>query len=181
MNLIVSLLLTFIIFVLIVVCSSILAKADADFNPKDDNEKEAKKYLDAAVSIGMVFSVLFLVGSICFYVFGGAEAEATSAIIGEAGGMSKFGVILFSIMAFVFVIIGFLSLMAAVYISKGKNYENNQDVYTSCMWVFAIAITGVIIVIGYYLVKHYTKKKAEKKRQEEQANAMGLLLYEQTL
>uniref|UniRef100_A0A6C0AFX5 Uncharacterized protein n=1 Tax=viral metagenome TaxID=1070528 RepID=A0A6C0AFX5_9ZZZZ len=159
---------TFLVFVALCIMSGFLSTANTTLKVDNNNQGEvdAKKYLDAMVSIGWIFAGLLILGAfaMCVLIYYGSISPLTaqSLIIVEYT--------LISIMILGFFVIGILAVIAAVYIQKGPNFSENQQNYNTCAWIGGLSV-GLILVGIIFIVCVAVYNKTDKEKDIKNTNS----------
>lgn len=148
------------------------------FDPLDENEAQAKKYLEAITIITWImigFLILSFVIS-CFYFaydFKNQVAKIENFKFGTG-----YQYIIFGGMCLIFLIIGILSILTAVEVQNGPNSSENEYVYSVCAWIGGISIAGlgagVIFIIIKALMDQNFRTKITEKAKNYRKDPLGL-------
>lgn len=158
MNILIITIFSVIIVIIIFICSIVLAKSAVSLSvdKSNYNDVKGKNYLDISTIIGWITIGLIILSIIVVYTTNKGDPKSLEIFIN----------IFFGLLIGVFLIIGILTLMAAIYISKGSSHNANKDEFNSCIWISVIYLGSILIVIIYYLTDYFSRKKSREKYQE---------------
>lgn len=164
MRLITIIILTIVLILIVSVATGFLTKAAADLLVGNDpNTQKAHTILTAAATFGWISIALIILAAIVTFF---SAPETKGKTIGSVSTISLVFILL------VFLINGILAVVAAVYIKKGNNFNDNKESYQICAWVGGVfvGIAGLVILYQLYLL--YAKKKEKEKQIDELTAAL---------
>jgi hypothetical protein len=161
--------LIFILVVVLAVMTGYLTDAAATMTVGDDpNQIKAHNILTAASVLGWISIALILVVGFMVAYFGTAEFafSSTAKWITYA---------FFGLCIILFVLEGILAAAAASNISQGADATSNSRQYNEVVGVavFALGVTGILIIIWIYVA--VTAKKKKQKQEDAQIEVIKAL------
>ena len=153
-----------VVFVFIIgLCFIAYFLTDANYkyvvDPLNDDEVQAKKYLEAITIISWVLVGFLILSFIiaCFYF--GYDFQNQVAKLENYKYGSTYQYIIFGGMCLVFFIIGILAILATVAIQNGPNAEENEFVSTVCAWIGGVSLAGIGAGVIFIIIKAIMDQK----------------------
>jgi len=163
MGIILTLLLCIVLTLLVAAMTGFLTKAAAAMHVgSDPYQKTAHNILISASVVGWVAIAVIIAGCIALAVF----APETASAAEESQGIAQYvPLLIFLVIAAIFIAIGVLGVAAAYNIRKGADFSQNQLSYKYCAWVGGLSVGAIGFIIFFYIVKSIVEAHEKKEAQ----------------
>lgn len=150
----------FLLLVRIIYTTYTLTYINQEMIVYKDNERnvKAKEYLSSAVILGWCFVTIISGCLISFgvIIFVGYQ-ESFSEKIWKNITYYEYSILSFII--FVFIVIGILSLSAAINLKYSSTLALNKEVYDDCYSTSVICLIGIAVTIIFFSIRIYISEK----------------------